>query len=124
MIKHSKSVITQLVMAVKDDELALDFIKEVLDSCGKYIDIINQQEVVITVDKYRLTQEDLLYKIKTLDEHRSMVHNIIISGIRRINLLCRENELDPFFSGDVEDRVAVGEFAMEIVADSFKNRKK
>lgn len=77
MIKHSKSVITQLVMAVKDDELALDFIKEVLDSCGKYIDIINQQEVVITVDKYRLTQEDLLYKIKTLDEHRSMVHNIL-----------------------------------------------
>lgn len=120
----SKSVITQLTLAVKEDEIALYLIKETLNACSKYVDLIHQQEVVATVDKYRMTKEDLLYSIRTLDEHRHMVHEVIISGIKKLNLMCMEHGLDKFYEGDTEDRVAVGEFAMNIVEDSFKNRKK
>ena len=102
----------------------LDFLKETLDGFSKYVDIINQQENIAIVDKYRLSKEDLMERIKILDMHRRMVHNIIITGVQRINLLCRENNIDIFYDGDENDRVQIAEFAMRVVEETFNNRKK
>lgn len=117
-----KAIITKLILIYKDDTLALEFIKDTLNAFSKYVHLINKQENVAMIDKYSLSREDLLYSIKTLDDHRRMVHNLIISGVKRINLLCRENNLDLFYPGDVNDRVAVGDFAFKIVESTFKNR--
>lgn len=118
-----KEIITKLIIANKDDSLMLEFIKDTLDACGKYIDIINQQDTLTTVYKHTLSREDLLSKVQLLDQHRRMVHNIIITGIKRINFMCKENNLPPFYSGNENDRVAIGNFAMVIVAASFNSRR-
>lgn len=120
----NKTSITKLVLIYKDDDLMLDFLKETLDGFSKYVDIINQQENITIVDKYRLSKEDLMERIKILDMHRRMVHNIIITGVQRINLLCRENNIDIFYDGDENDRVQIAEFAMRVVEETFNNRKK
>lgn len=91
-----KEVITKLIIANKEDSLLLEFIKDTLDACGKYVDIINQEETLVTVYKHALSREDLLAKVQLLDQHRRMVHNIIITGVKRINFMCKENKLPPF----------------------------
>lgn len=123
-MKHDKEAITKLVMIYKNDDLVLDYLKLTLESFTEYIHIINQQEVTTTVDKYRLSKEELLANIKILDMHRRMCHNTIISGIKRINLLCRENSLPLFYEGDELDRVAIADFVMGVVTETFKNRRR
>lgn len=120
----NKSAITQLVLVYRDDDLMLDFLKDTLDAFCKYIDIINQQENTVIIDKNRLSDEDLFERIKILDQHRRMVHNIIMTGIKRINILCRENNIETFYNGNEDDRVEIAEFAMKVIIKTFKNRKR
>lgn len=121
MSKNDKSAIIKLVLKYKDDDIVLDYLKLTLDSFGEYIDIINKQENLAIISKYQLSAEDYKAQIVTLDRHRRMCHNTIISGIKRINLLCKENDMPLFFDGDEEDRVEIANFVLAVVTETFKN---
>lgn len=121
---NKESVIIKLVEVYKDDEGMLFMISNTLKSCSKYVDLINQQEILVTVDKYALSKEVLLERIKSLDNQRRATHNGIISGLKLINRLCDSNNIDKFYSGDEEDRYQVADFAMELTNNAFVNRKK
>ena len=122
--KHDKSAIIKLVMKYKGDKDTLEQRQLVLESVGEDIDIINKEEDMNIVNKDRLSKEDYLDKVKILDTHRRMCHNTIISGIKRINWMCKENNIPLFYNGDETDRVQIAEFVMKVVEQTFKDRKK
>ena len=120
---ESKKVLVKLVEMMKDDELVIEMISDTMKSCSRYVDLINQQEVLVSVAKYNLSKEQLLYEVKALDEQRRRTHNSIIAGIKAINRMCESEGLELFYKGS-DERSEIGEFAFEIVGDSFKNRER
>lgn len=119
----SKESIFKLVLIYKQDDMVLDYIHDVLNEMGKYVDIINKQENYINVYKNSVSPEELRSAIITMDKQRRIIHNCVISGVTKINSLCKENKIPLFYNGD-EDRTAIGDFAMSIVKNNFDNRRK
>jgi len=121
---NKEIVIIKLVEKYSKDDCLLSTIADTLKSCSRYVDLITQQEVLVTVEKYNMSKDDLLEKITSLDKQRRTTHNVIISGIKLINRLCVLNKLDKFYQGDESDRYEIADFAMELVTSNFTNRKK
>ena len=117
------NIIIDLMIRIKDDELLIEMISETFKACSRYVDLINQQEVLVTIEKYNMTKDQRLERMIYLDTQRNSTHNVIISGIKNINRLCLAFELEKFYKGDENDRVEIAEFAMNLVDKSFKNRK-
>lgn len=116
--------IQKLVEANKENKPALDLIHEVLVSFGSYIKSVNDMENCIKVLRFRLEPEEYRERLEYLDRNRSIIHNGVIDGVNVINRLCKRNEMPPFFSGNITDRVQVAEFAKAVVDEVWKNRKK
>lgn len=122
-MKSDVNVISRLVILHKDDRDYLEYLKDVLDDFGAYVEIINKQENLAVVGKYSLSKEDYRFELETLDRHRRMIHNNIIRGIKNINRMCKEDNLPIFYDGSEGDRVEVAEFVFKCVEKNFRNRK-
>ena len=120
----NKLSILKLIMVYRNDNMVLEYIHMTLDSMSKYIYIVNQQCNYINVYQNRIAADEFRSVIMDLDKQRRTCHNSVINGIKKINSLCRKNNIPEFYDGNENDRIAIGDFCMNIVANTFKNRKK
>jgi uncharacterized membrane protein len=51
------------------------------------------------------------------------VYNVLISSVKIANRICEKYELPYLFSGNIEKRIEVAEFAIEIVTEIFELRR-
>ena len=116
------SVLNNIIIKYKTDSDMLFMIKDTLNSMSQYVYTITQEELLITVRKWNMDKDELLYELKRLDTLRRTYHNEVIHGVAFINRLCKLHNLNLFFDGDIEDRAAVGEVAFEYTEYAFRNR--
>ena len=57
-----------------------------------------------------------------LDKSRTIAHNALISNVNIVDRLCKINETEPIYGGE-DDRVAIAEFARQVVNEFFEERR-
>jgi hypothetical protein len=120
-----KDRVNALLAKIKNDPDQVSLVRDMIDSCANYVDTVVNMENMINI--YRFRTEDpaeLRVMIQRLDQTRRIVHNAVISNVRIVDRLCRINNVEPVFGGLDEDRLAVAEFAKQVVDEFFEERKK
>lgn len=116
----NQEVLNNTIMQNVGDEDILFGIQDMLEAMKDYAEIITKQEILSTVKKYSMSKEDALAEVVRLDKLRTGIHNRLISGVKFMNLISKGE----FFKGNINDRVLVGETALEFVQIAFKYRYK
>lgn len=104
--------------SLKRQKLAL--INKLLEAACKYITIVTQQSIQLQINQ-GTTDRVILEMLADMDKSRSRIHDSLIGQIAAINRLCVANGLEPIYSGS-DDRREKGDFAMQLIADYFKER--
>ena len=120
-----KERINALLEKIKDDPDLVSLVRDMVDSCANYVDTVVNMENAINVYRFRVEDpSELRVMIQRLDQTRRIVHNTVISNVRIVDRLCKINGVEPVFGGLDEDRLAVAEFAKQVVDEFFEERRK
>ena len=114
--------INSLVQKFSGEDLKI--LEEMLNQCGQYIEKVNNMGNVTAIAKFYIEGDEYRERLSNIDKTRSFVHNGLIVNVKLVNKLCQLYNLEPIFNGDTGDRIAVAEFAIEVVLDNFENRKR
>lgn len=106
-----------------NDSECLDLMEDLISSASDYVRRVNVLEIGIMVGKYNKEGDEYREYIEKLDKLRSSAHNSLITNVKIINRLCRNNNLPPIYDGDEEERIQVAEFAKQVVEELFSTRR-
>jgi hypothetical protein len=119
-----KERINALLEAVKDDPDQLSLVKNMVDSCSHYVDTVVSMENAINVARFKISDpSEYREYVQQLDKSRRIAHNALISSVHIVDRLCKINKVELIYGGD-EDRLAIAEFAKQVVDEFFEERKK
>jgi len=76
----------------------------------------------VAADLYKEFKEYREYVTK-LDEDRHHTHEALIAQVKMLNKLCEMTGIDFIYQGDIDKRVEVGDFALQVTAELFQTRK-
>ena len=110
-------------LANTDDSDYLDLAKDLVISASEYVHSVNALEISIIVDKYTEDSTEYRESIEKLDKQRSIAHNALITKVKIVNRICRAHEIPIIFVGNEEARIEIADFAHELVAEFFNNRR-
>ena len=116
------TTLNKIVIKYKTDSDIIYMIQDTLTSMREYVNIIVQQEILVTTKKFTMEVGDYREEVVKLDTLRRTLHNEVISGVKFLNKLSVFLGLELFYNGDIHSRELVGECAFEYVEHSFKNR--
>lgn len=107
----------------EDKEMEKELIDSIARDCGEYITAITNMENAINIARFRMDTTDYQDYIVSLDKSRTVAHNVVISGVKVLNRLCKLHDLDVIYKGDTNSRIMVAEFAKEYVDELYKERR-
>lgn len=111
------------VISESNDRECLDLMEDLISSASDYVRRVNVLEVGLMVGKYSKEGSEYREYIEKLDKLRSSAHNALITNVKIINRLCKNNDLPPIYIGNEEDRIQVAEFAKQVVEELFRTRR-
>ncbi len=120
-----KERITNLMKAVKDDSVSLDFIEDRVNAFTEYMGHTAWMETRIqrlTIEGIR--GEQWRDEVAKLDRLKRDKHEVAMDAINQLNRLCETYGLDPFYDKPVdnEHRNQVGDDIGKIVNEYFEGR--
>ena len=118
-----KKKLSDLVSAYNNDKDILDLICSSVRACQKYITVVCELELALLTAKHVMDADEYREAVSDLDKKRSLAHNNLIS---EVGILCRlgvKAGQKPIFEGNIEGRIAVAEFAKDLVAEIFESRR-
>ena len=110
------------VLADSKGSSAVSLVDGAVDSFIRYFNAVLKSELKHTTAGYLVSGSEYREIISELDHSRSTVHNAAISNLNMLNRMCVQNGLEPLFTGDTADRVAVGDFCGEFCKEWFDKR--
>ena len=111
------------VISESNDRECLDLMEDLISSASDYVRRVNVLEIGLMVGKYNKEGSEYREYIEKLDKLRSSAHNALITNVKIINRLCKNNDLPPIYDGDEEERIKVAEFAKQVVEELFSTRR-
>ena len=111
------------VISESNDRECLDLMEDLISSASDYVRRVNVLEIGLMVGKYNKEGSEYREYIEKLDKLRSSAHNALITNVKIINRLCKNNDLPPIYIGNEEDRIQVAEFAKQVVEELFTTRR-
>jgi len=106
-----------------NDRECLDLMEDLISSASDYVRRVNVLEIGLMVGKYNKEGAEYREYIEKLDKQRSNAHNALITNVKIINRLCKNNNLELIYSGNEEDRIEVAKFAQQVVEELFSTRR-
>ena len=106
-----------------NDKECLELMEDLISSASDYVRRVNVLEIGLMVGKYNKEGDEYREYIEKLDKLRSSAHNALITNVKIINRLCKNNDLPLIYSGNEEDRIKVAEFAKQVVEELFTTRR-
>lgn len=101
----------------------LEMLEDAENDFSYYVKTVTDMENGISIAKFRLEGEEHRNYIKNLDNQRRSAHNAAIVSVKILNKFCNLYNADPIFTGNIENRIEVGNFCMEVVNELFENRR-
>ena len=116
-MKVDVNIYKRLLKAQNGDKDDLDFIQERMLKPLKYVNSVVEEAIILPAikEKYWDDPSILQYNVMKLDAARRNAHENCISAMDQLNRLCKINDLPPIYPGDINDRYAVADFAIEVV---------
>lgn len=111
-----------------DDENALtemDIVSRAVKACVEYVSNVDNGENAIRTAYFRHEGEDLRSVIEGIDKSRRIAHENAIACVSMLNRVATLfNHMDVIFIGDINDRLQVADFCLEVTVKLFNERKK
>jgi hypothetical protein len=107
----------------ENKDLEKEMLEDLAKDCGEYISCIINMENTINLAKTRLEAKEYQELITTLDRSRTTTHNVVISGVKVLNRLSVLYEFPLVFTGNVNSRIEVAEFAKIYLDELFNERR-
>ncbi len=104
----------------KNDELAMT--EQMIRDCGRYIDKVTTMEAALCSARFRLEPADFRQLVMDLDRSRKLAHDALNASVGIITRLCRKYDVPLVYDGP-EDRIAIAEFAQQVVNEFFDERR-
>ena len=101
----------------------IDYIEEIISSCGRYVERVTATEAAFTIARFRMEPEAYREYVTELDRSRKIAHDTVMVNIAILNRYCRLVGVQPIYTGDLNDRITVADFAMRVCNTFFKIRK-
>lgn len=115
-------MLDKLIQTLSNDKVFVELIQQMIIDATRYIQSVIEHESQKNTGRYILDPDEYRQHIADLDKSRSTRHNSLIASVAVVNRLCTKSGFDPIYKGNPEDRVAIGDFAFELVAGIFSNR--
>lgn len=122
----------EVVKVIAGDEVAVSLLEKLVDSAERYFGNVCKMEARLKMARFRLEGEELRDLTETLDRNRRMAHEALISNLHIFNRYAiREFGEDMPIGGvfskspdAIRDRIAIGDWAGELLCALYVNRKR
>lgn len=119
-----KERINALLEVVKDDADQISLVKNLISSCSHYVDVVVNTENSINIARFKINDPaDYREYVQQLDKSRRIAHETVISNVHIVDRLCKLNKVEPIYGGE-DDRLAIADFAKQVVDEYFEERRK
>lgn len=106
---------------LSDDHGGKIFLLQRLQIIREYVNIVLEMEIQCAFsDCYDV--KSAAEKRHELDVKRHERHNDAMMAVNRLNRLCQQYNLPILYTGDTEDRRAVGDFCLEMMRSFYDGR--
>jgi len=117
---------------VEGDDIGENLLSNLIEKALEYVKVVCRNDVISKTQAKRLEGEEFRELMTELDRRRKSAHDTLISALHALNRYClKEYEgdcpkggiysLDP---STIRNRVAVGDWAGQLIYGIFMNRKK
>jgi len=120
-----------IVRLVAQDEVAVSLLEKLLASAESYFGKVVEMETRLKTARLRLEGEPLRELTEVLDKNRSLAHEALISDLHIFNRYLLKHYEDAPVAGlfnkppeAIRDRIAVADWAGELLAAVFQNRRR
>lgn len=121
----------EVVEIVSADDVAASLLEKLVESAERYFGSVVKMEARLKMARFRLDGEELRDLTETLDRNRRMAHEALISNLHIFNRYVikefgKDVPVGGVFSKDPEsirDRVAIADWAGELLCALYANRK-
>lgn len=100
----------------------LEALDDAMTSFREYVHRVDAGEQQIKLAPIRFQGSELRDMISRYDQSRHDQHEAAIANVRLVNRLAELYGVEPLFTGDDKDRLAVADFTLDVVTKLFKNR--
>ena len=100
----------------------IEIVDTVLKDCNDYVLAVANMERSTMMNKFLLEGQDYRDSITALDKYRRACHNSAIVGVKIINKLCNLYDVEAVFDGNIEDRIEVANFCINLINELFEER--
>ena len=124
--KEIKKLMNKIDTNVEDPEerdFQKDMIYELAEDCADYIRAISNMENAINIARFTIEGEEYRETISNLDNLRRRSHNAVIVNTKVLNRLCALYSMPPIYKGDINDRIAISNFAKEYIDELYDERR-
>lgn len=123
-MKTMKEKITDLANGWKEDKDVLDMIKKNVGRIQGYVDSVVTMECLQPVIYAKYEGEEIRDRIMDLDQKRRIAHEAAISAVSQLVRWAGLVNVEPVYTGDLDDRWQIADFCIEFVKNVFDGRTK
>lgn len=107
-----------------DDRESAELVQDMINNCTSYTRAVVEHESTRFTGKTIMDSDEYRKRLEELDRSRKITHNRLIDSVGIINRICSGRDMELIFTGDIDDRVEVGNFALKVVTNIFSSRKR
>lgn len=102
----------------------IEIIEQYPNKCAVYIEKVTAMETAINTARFRMEPDEYREYITELDRSRKIIHDALISDTKLLNKICQIYGYPEIFTGNLNDRNEIAEFAKKIVDEFVEKRQK
>ena len=100
----------------------LEALNDAMTSFREYVNKVDMGEQQIRLAAVRFTDQEYRDMVSAYDQRRHNQHEDAIANTRMVNRLAKMYDVEPLFTGDDSDRLAVADFCLDVTVQLFQNR--
>ena len=100
----------------------LEALNDAMTSFREYVNKVDAGEQQILLAAVRFEGDEYREMVSRYDRNRHDQHETAIANTRLVNRLAELYGVEPLFTGDDKDRLAVADFTLDVVTKLFQNR--
>jgi len=117
---------------VEGDDIGENLLGNLIEKASEYVKVVCRNDVIVNTQAKRLEGEEFRELMMELDRRRTSAHDALISALHALNRYCLKEYEDECPKGGIysldpstiRNRIAVGDWAGQLVYGIFVKRKK
>ena len=104
------------------DSVIIEAVDMAMKSFCKYVTEVDGGEQAVMIASLHCDGEEFREVVSRYDSNRRIAHESAISSVTMINRIAAMYEVEPIFEGDVNERLQVADFRLDVSIELFKHR--